>query len=73
MKLLSDAKPKKVLKALKKAGFKEIHRVGSHIHLHHLSCKRTQVAIHSKPPAKGTLKAILRQTGLSIEELKSLL
>jgi predicted RNA binding protein YcfA (HicA-like mRNA interferase family) len=73
MKLSSDLKPKKILKAIKRAGFLEIHKVGSHVHLHHPDCRRTQVAIHTKPLAKGTLKAILNQTKLSLEELKKLI
>lgn len=73
MKLPSDIRPQNVLKALKKNGYLEVNKVGSHIHLHHPDCHRTQVAIHPKPIAKGTLKAILNQTELNIEEFKRLL
>lgn len=73
MKLPSDVRPKRLVKALSKAGFLETHRVGSHIHFHHPDCRRTQVAIHSKPMAQGTLKAILNQTELTVENLKELL
>lgn len=72
MKLPSDLRPKEILKGLRKHGYQEIHKVGSHIHLHHPDCHRTQVAIHPKPIAKGTLKAILRQTELTLEQLKEL-
>ncbi|MBI2327152.1 type II toxin-antitoxin system HicA family toxin [Candidatus Curtissbacteria bacterium] len=73
MKLPSDVRPKNLLKALKKKGYRKVHQVGSHVHLHHQDCHRTQVAIHPKPIAKGTLKAILRQTELTIDELSKLL
>jgi len=73
VKLSSDIKPKQLIKALQRAGFKETHRVGSHIHFHHPDCRRTQVAIHTKPIPKGTLKAILNQTELTKEELKKIL
>lgn len=73
MKLPSDIRPQSVLKALKKNGYLETNKVGSHIHLHHPDCHRTQVAIHPKPIAKGTLKAILNQTELNLEEFKKLL
>lgn len=53
-----------------KRGYLETHQVGSHIHLHHPDCHRTQVAIHPKPLAKGTLKAILHQTEMTIDQLK---
>lgn len=70
MKLPSDIKPQDAIKALHKAGFQETNRVGSHFHFHHPDCRRTQVAMHTKPLAKGTLKAILKQTGLTIEKFK---
>lgn len=72
-KLPADAKPKKVLKALKKIGFRETNKAGSHIHLHHPDCRRTQVAVHPKPIAKGTLRAILRETEISVGQLGKLL
>jgi len=73
MKLPADVRPRNLVRGLKKKGYGETHKVGSHVHLHHLDCHRTQVAIHPRPIAKGTLKAILRQTELTIEELRKLL
>lgn len=73
MKLPADIRPKNLLKALKKRGFVETNKVGSHIHLHHPDCHRTQVAIHPKPLAKGTLRAVLRQTEMRVEDLGDLL
>lgn len=73
MKLSSDVKPKRLIKALSKAGFLQTHKVGSHIHFHNPDCRRTQVAVHTKPIAKSTLKAILNQTKLTIEQLGELL
>lgn len=73
MRLPADARPKNILKALKKKGYLETNRTGSHIHLHHPDCHRTQVAVHTKPISKGTLKAILNQTEMTVEELKKLL
>ena len=73
MKIPSDVRPSKLIKALPKTGFLETHRVGSHIHFHHPDCRRTQVSVHPKPVAQGTLKAILNQTELTVEKLKELL
>ena len=73
MKLPPDVRPNNLLRGLKKKGYLTTHKVGSHIHLHCPDCHRTQVTIHPKPISKGTLKAILRQTELTIEELKELL
>lgn len=38
MKLPADTRPKALLKVLKKKGYLETHKVGSHIHLHHTDC-----------------------------------
>lgn len=73
MKLPSDIRPRNLLKALKKNSYLETNKTGSHIHLHHPDCHRTQIAIHPKPISKGTLKAILKQTELTVEELRKLL
>jgi len=69
---LPQLKPQQVIKALKKAGFEETRRTGSHRHLHHPDCRRTQVSIHPKTLFKGTLRAILRQSELSLEEFLKL-
>ena len=73
MKLPSDVKPCKLVKALKKSGFLATHKVGSHVHFHNPDCRRTQVSVHPKPIARGTLRAILRQTEMTVEDLRKLL
>lgn len=66
--------PKRLLRILNRIGFKEIHRKGSHIVLQHLIDKRmTVVPFHCKDIPKGTLKSILKDIGIGIEELKKLL
>lgn len=69
-KLPRDLKPKKVIRALEKAGFVIDHVAGSHYILlrDHL---RTSVPFH-KTVKTGTLKAILNQAGLSVEEFMEL-
>ncbi|MCG2685777.1 type II toxin-antitoxin system HicA family toxin [Candidatus Parcubacteria bacterium] len=69
---LPQLKPQQVIKALKKAGFVETRRTGSHRHFHHPDCRRTQVSVHPKTLFKGTLRAILRQTELSLDKLLKL-
>ena len=68
-----NIKPQKLIKALKKAGFREDGGKGSHIHLSHPDGRWTQVAVHAKPVPVGTLHAILRQAEMSIEELLKLI
>lgn len=61
-------------KALKKIGYLTDHQTGSHIILRNenLPHRRLTVPDH-KEIAKGTLRAILRQAGLTIEEFIDLL
>jgi len=73
MTKLPQVKPKKMLKLLLKLGFTIKHKRGSHVFLFHPDGRRTQVSIHNKPLAKGTLSAILRQTELGKEQLTKLL
>lgn len=63
-----NLKAKDVLKQLHKHGFIEVGRRGSHVRLKHADGRWTQVAVHPKPIPVGTLKAILKQTQLSLEE-----
>lgn len=67
-------KPKDAVKALKKAGFEEKRQTGSHLILRHSQTKKIIVVpMHSKDIKKGTLRSILRQADLSVEEFVNLL
>ncbi|OGZ96293.1 MAG: hypothetical protein A3J10_04045 [Candidatus Sungbacteria bacterium RIFCSPLOWO2_02_FULL_54_10] len=62
--------PRKVIAALKRHGFMLDHTTGSHFVFYHPETKRrTMVAYHSKELPRGTLMAILKQAGLSLEDL----
>ena len=65
----------KVVKALKRAGFLEIRTRGSHHYLYHEQKDRlVTVVVHAgKVLALKTLKSILNQADISVEELKELL
>jgi len=61
------------VKALAKSGF-EVHRQrGSHIVLVRKSPPSQTTIPNHKELDRGTLRAIIRQTGLTVEELISLL
>jgi predicted RNA binding protein YcfA (HicA-like mRNA interferase family) len=60
-----------LIKALKKAGFHFVRQRGSHISLEN-GPYRTVVPLHDEL-SRGTLLAILKQCGLSKEELLKLL
>ncbi len=66
----SNIKPQKFIALLRKRGFVENGVKGSHLKLTHPNGKWTQVAVHSKPIPTGTLRAILRQSGLTVKDLE---
>lgn len=61
-----------VTRALAKAGFEEISQRGSHLKLRHRDGRTAIVPLH-RELAPGTLRSILRQAGLSAQELRELL
>jgi len=66
---LPSLKPKEVVVALKRAGFIEIRQSGSHLTLaNKVKSKITVVPLHSKEIKRGLLMAIIKQSGLRIEE-----
>jgi predicted RNA binding protein YcfA (HicA-like mRNA interferase family) len=63
-----------LVKALAKIGYMSDHQTGSHIILrHHASPHRRLTIPNHKEIAKGTLKNIIREAGLTIEELLEVL
>ena len=63
-----------VVKALGKLGYEVDRQKGSHIVLRQsVSPHRRAVVPDHKEVAKGTLRAIIRETGLTVDEFKALL
>ncbi|MDE1844256.1 MAG: type II toxin-antitoxin system HicA family toxin [Thaumarchaeota archaeon] len=64
----------KVIKVLSKIGYEADHQTGSHIILRHKETphKRLTVPNH-KEIARGTLKVILEEAGLTVQEFTDLL
>jgi predicted RNA binding protein YcfA (HicA-like mRNA interferase family) len=64
----------KVIKVLSKIGYEADHQTGSHIILRHRETphKRLTVPNH-KEIARGTLKAIIEEAGLTVQEFADLL
>jgi predicted RNA binding protein YcfA (HicA-like mRNA interferase family) len=61
----------KVVKALKRAGFKIVRQSGSHIHLWHNKRRILVTVPNHKELAKGTLNAIIKQSKMSREKFLS--
>lgn len=65
-------KPKKVIKALERGGFDVHHVRGSHYIMKKWKLRVT-VPYHTKDLKPGTLKSIIEQAGLTVEEFLDLL
>lgn len=63
---------KEVVKALRRTGYVVDHQRGSHIFLHNLEKNVSLVIPLHKELKKGTLHAILKKAGLSLDSLKEL-
>lgn len=64
-----------VIRALKRARFYEVYQSGSHIQLRHPDNPMLRITIpfHRKELTPKTLKSIIRQAGLSVDEFLELL
>lgn len=69
MTKLPQIKPKQLEKVLIKKGFVPRAGKGSHIVFAHPDGRRTVVPAHNRPVRTGTLRSILRQAKISLEEL----
>lgn len=61
-----------VVRALGRAGFEQVSQRGSHVKLRHADRRMAIVPLH-RELAPGTLRSILRQAGLSTDQLRELL
>ena len=68
--LPTNIKPLQLIKSLERNGFVDKKSRGSHHRLVHPDGRWTQVAVHPKPIPIGTLRKILRQSELTLEQLE---
>jgi len=68
---LPSGKPDRLIRALERAGFVLHHTTGSHYVFKHPQHRALRVVVpyHSGDLKRGTLRAILRQANLSVQEL----
>jgi len=69
---LPALKPKRVIRALERHGFSVHHTSGSH-YIMKKERLRVTVPYHNKDLKPGTLKSIIEQAGLTVEEFLDLL
>lgn len=66
--------PKKLIKILGKLGFQIDHKTGGHFIFYNAENKRRAVVpFHNKDLPKNTILSILKQTGITKEELEKFL
>jgi predicted RNA binding protein YcfA (HicA-like mRNA interferase family) len=65
---------REAVKALVRTGYEQDRQRGSHIILRQIASPHRRIVVpdHSEV-AKGTLRAIIRQAGLTVDEFKALL
>ena len=66
---MKSFKPRQIIKVLEKKGFRFIRQKGSH-RLYRKGAIRVTVPYHGKDLKRGTLESILKQAGISKEELE---
>jgi predicted RNA binding protein YcfA (HicA-like mRNA interferase family) len=66
VKIPRDVSGAEAVRALKRCGYLEVRQTGSHLIMR--SGSRTVVIPQHKPLKPGTLKGIIEQAGLSLEE-----
>ncbi len=71
---LPTLRPREVIEALQRAGFEVRRQTGSHVILYRPGLRRPiSVPLHPGDLPLGTLRAVLRQAELSVEEFIALL
>ncbi len=64
---------REVVRALKKIGYEQDRQRGSHMILRQTDSPHRRVTVPDhKEVAKGTLRAIIREVGLTVDEFKAL-
>lgn len=74
MSKLPALTPKRLIKIFQKIGFQLDHQTGSHFIFYEPNTKRrATIPFHKKDLPKGTLLSILKQAGVTKEELEKYL
>ena len=74
MSTLPRVSGREVVKALRTAGYEQDRQRGSHIIVRQLAYPHRRITVPDhKEIAKGTLRAIIREAGLTVEEFNALL
>ena len=72
MSRLGSIRPKEFIQKLKRAGFIIDHQTGGHVILYHSRGVRLSVPYHAREMKRGLLIALLKQSGITLDEFKNL-
>jgi predicted RNA binding protein YcfA (HicA-like mRNA interferase family) len=72
---LPSLRAREIIRALQRAGFVVVRTSGSHCRLVHQTnpARKITVPVHNEDLKRGTLRAIIAQSGLSVAEFIALL
>lgn len=74
MSVLPRISGRKAVKALLRIGYEKDRQTGSHIVLRHIDPPHRRLVVPDhREIAKGTLRAIVREAGLTVDQFKELL
>ena len=72
MPKLPQIRPKRLIQALERAGFQTVRQKGSHVQMKNGNLLAT-IPVHPGDVAPATLRSILRQAKLSVDDLLKLI
>lgn len=67
---MPQIKPKRLIEILKRLGFLFIRQKGSHAVIRHIDGRQTVIPMHPKDISPGTLRGILEDIELKVNDLK---
>jgi len=72
---LPSLSPRDVVRVIKQAGFEFHHQTGSHAYYQHGAVRTRWVTVpmHARTLKRGTLRSIIKQSGLSRDEFVGLI
>ncbi len=73
MAKLGSIRAKDLVRAITKVGFYKHNQVGSHATFKHTDGRRVTIPLHNRELKKGLLHGILKDIGMSVEEIKGLI
>jgi predicted RNA binding protein YcfA (HicA-like mRNA interferase family) len=69
---LPEVDARRLARALQRAGFKLVRQSGSHAAFRHADGRTVEVPMHDRDLKTGTLAAILKEAGITADELREL-